>query len=458
MPSAVRNQKELPEWIEPDYHRRPRGLRRWRWRLTWLTLLLSAALVGAVSFVPRAASLAQAGPVTPAHALCACADCHTEPFATAKRLLPWNAAVRAVPDSACSQCHDGPRHNEQMTESPHCATCHREHRGHDLLARVGDRHCTTCHADLKGHHRQPESCAFDDVSGFPSGHPEMRLWRGTSPRAPGGRDPRRLKFSHDAHLRPDGLPMPGGKVARLDCGSCHVTDDRGHDMQPVRYEQHCAACHPLSVRLTGDFQGPELRKAADAFARQPAPHRAPVEVRAALRERLIGLTHLYPLVESGPEGERFLPGPRPVTEAEWRWVKRQLTDSEALLFTQRQQRDGERQLFGLSGGCAFCHVEKGQDHAGLPLYEPTRPPGWPRRWLTSARFDHRPHQMVACAECHTPPKDGDLAVRMPKIDLCAQCHNPRAGARSDCVACHQYHPRGGPEAHPRRTVAECLGR
>src|SRR5262245_30726542 len=109
MPSSFRTQKDLPQWIELDYYRRARPLRRWRRLLTWAVFLSCAAAVVAATFLTRASRLVQAGPVSSAHAMFNddCGQCHQERFQTAKKLLPGNADVHAVPDQACTRCHTG---------------------------------------------------------------------------------------------------------------------------------------------------------------------------------------------------------------------------------------------------------------------------------------------------------------------------------------------------------------
>ncbi len=69
MPSDFRDPKTLPEWIELDYYRRPRLLRRWRWWLTAGTLAVGSVAVVAYAFAPRASRAYEAGPVSAAHSL-----------------------------------------------------------------------------------------------------------------------------------------------------------------------------------------------------------------------------------------------------------------------------------------------------------------------------------------------------------------------------------------------------
>jgi hypothetical protein len=490
MPSAFRDPKNLPEWIELDYFRRSRFLWWLRRRVTWLTLLAGVAL-GAAAFLPRASRLYQAGPVSTAHAMFNndCGQCHTENFQTARRFWPVNESVRAVPDDACTRCHDGPPHNGQVKHSDHCAACHREHRGRVALARLPDSQCLACHADIRANSRHGHACPLTDVQGFPAGHPEFALWRDKSPLAPGGKDPGKIRFNHEVHLRkkegegggllapvnfrpgepPREAPRPGEtRRVELDCTACHRTDPAGRYMLPIRYELHCAQCHPLGVQIAGTIKDPDARQAAEALARDPAPHpqpgQKPESVRAALRERFLGLARRHPLVPAG-EGEepvRTWPqprSPRALAEPPWDRVKRALSASERLPFVDAQVLHNQRLLFDRSGGCGYCHLEKpGGRVDGLPEYEK---PDLPSRWLPRSRFSHESHRMLDCTECHAARTSRQTEdVLMPRLgETCARCHNATVGARSDCVECHTYHERGsGPRAPRNRTIAECLGK
>src|SRR4051812_19339779 len=141
MPSAFRDPKNLSEWIELDYFRRSRFLGWLRRRATWVTFGVSVLLVSVALLLPWTSKLYQAGPVSASHAMFNdnCAVCHTENLQTLRRFWPGNASVRAVPDQACTRCHDGPLHNAEQVSTPHCAGCHREHRGQAALARLPDR-------------------------------------------------------------------------------------------------------------------------------------------------------------------------------------------------------------------------------------------------------------------------------------------------------------------------------
>jgi hypothetical protein len=456
MPSSFRNPTNLPDWIELDYTSRPRGLRRGRWLLSILALVVCVAGVLVASRFPGSKKLLQAAPVSSAHTLFNddCGKCHEQAFATARRVLPWKASVPSVTDRACRVCHEGPPHNQQVRteDERRCAVCHREHRGRATLARVPDGECTGCHADLKNHRKDgSKGLAFENVTAFYRDHPEFRL-----PKI----DNARLKFNHHKHLelakketaqmKPMALAL--SRLRQQGCAACHQQDDTGRFMRPVQYEKHCADCHPLSVQLAGDFKGPDqpaLDRAVQKFNSTPAPHAAPLVVRGVLRERLLDLVRRFPLearlpntenrlIDPGVLGKRLDPG-RPPSDAEWTWVNRALAPMEKVLFSSSQLDLAEQRLFGQA--CVQCHFEEGRgkkdELPGLPVYEKTNVP---KRWLAHARFSHGRHRMLSCVECHPVAKSTlTRDVLMPRLKNCRECHNPTAGVRSDCVECHQYH-------------------
>ena len=70
-------------------------------------------------------------------------------------MLSGDGAVRSVSDQACLQCNDGAVHHDRQVSTQGCASCHREHRGDALLARVPDAQCTACHGKLQTQDGQP---------------------------------------------------------------------------------------------------------------------------------------------------------------------------------------------------------------------------------------------------------------------------------------------------------------
>src|SRR5439155_13824458 len=98
-----------------------------------------------------------------------------------------------------------------------------------------------CHADLKGHSKQ--ATTFADVHSWNSDHPEFGLLRNHE------KDPGTIRFNHAVHLIPEGVRGGDGKPEKLECRICHREDSAGRYMQPVHYEERCARCHPLDVKV-----------------------------------------------------------------------------------------------------------------------------------------------------------------------------------------------------------------
>jgi hypothetical protein len=445
MPSAFRNPKNLADWLRLDYFRYPRGLPRWRRILCWGALLVCVAGLGAAVISSREPRLYEAGPLSSAHAMFSndCAQCHQDNFSTAQRFLPWKTDVHSVPDSACLKCHDGPLHNGKLKGPPeHCATCHQEHRGTSLV-RLPDSRCLTCHRDLKANSTDGAKCPFGNVTEFPAGHPEFNL---------PDKDPGTIKFDHWKHvsLNPESM-------AKLDCKECHQPDTAGRYMQPVKYDPHCVKCHPLSVQLGGTFDG-KASEAAVAFARDPAPHREPAIVRGALVGRLLDFAETHPLgAGTGPEDDG-VPGPKAgngPSLSRVRWADDDRADKNE--FVRRQLAHMEVLSFDRPGGCALCHTEPNPHEQGkLPTYATSN---IPERWMKHSRFDHQAHRMLLCTECHavTAKSVQSSDVMMPLKQTCANCHNPSAGARNDCMECHTYHPRDhGSDPQDKHRIDELL--
>jgi predicted CXXCH cytochrome family protein len=436
--------KSLPPWEELDYHRRPRPLRSRRF---WVTLCCSglAVLFAAWSWLPGKRRAHEAAPVSLAHAPFNqdCSRCHVEHFQPALRLFEGDG-VRSVSDTTCERCHDGPLHNPQQVRTPACSTCHREHEGKPFLAQVADGFCTDCHANLQ--RKDGERPWADHITAFAVDHPEFRAVQ------PGSTDPSRLRFNHKFHLELDlkalrdrGRPVDDRYGDKLECGVCHQPEADRRYMQPIKYEEHCKQCHPLSVQLAGKFTDAATERAAEEFRKVPAPHDEPAIVRAVLRDRLVDFARKHPVVAGtaapSPPPERAIPGrdPRPPTEQEWVWSKQQLKAAEELLFIQKELSPLEQRLFQSGANCTHCHYMKGTDSDGLPQYERTEVP---ERWFRKSVFRHDSHRMLQCVQCHgqalTSERTSD--VLLPNQQSCVQCHQPGL-ARSDCVECHVYHDR-----------------
>jgi hypothetical protein len=413
---SERTSKSIAERIDINYWKELHPLRRWKWLLAAACGVV-ASLWLAWNAVRGDARIYQAGPVSTAHAFLErnCGACHTESWQPALRLVTANPMARSTPDAACTRCHDGPIHHEQQVAEavPHCASCHREHRGAAALAHVPDSLCTTCHGDLK---TSSQPLRFEaHVTSFATGHPEFGVIRRHEP------DATVIKLNHAVHMKPDGVLTAQGSLEVLQCSSCHQPDrdsDRNRT-QPIRHEAHCSRCHSNALQF--DTQ---------RFADRPAPHRDPDTVRAMLRDLYTRLVREHPeSVEGSPAspGERRLPGrdDRSVrTRAEWDWVHDRVTAAERVLF------EG-------AGGCRYCH-QVSRDETGWQVTNPRIP----SRWMQHAQFRHDSHRMLSCASCHAASSSTRTEdVLLPSIETCRSCHQPDRGARSDCTACHTYHDR-----------------
>jgi hypothetical protein len=224
-------------------------------------------------------------------------------------------------------------------------------------------------------------------------------------------------------------------------------------MQPIRYEQHCAGCHPLFAPLREVGPGEAARAAVAAFQKMPVPHPGPGQsaetVRGVLRDRLTRLVQEHPALRAvgeGAEPDRPIPGQRrspPVSPEEFLWVGQHLGDAERVLFDRKS-------------GCLLCHQELSQPArrpGGLPALAL---PNVPDRWLAHSTFSHGSHRAYECARCHKDVEgsESEKSVLMPHLDDCRQCHNAASRVRDDCAGCHTYHE---PEERLKgaRTLEEC---
>jgi predicted CXXCH cytochrome family protein len=447
MPSSFRDPKTLADWIQLDYFRQPGRFWRIRNVLTLLVLIICLFLL-MPTWRPEARFVYQSRPVSDAHAMFndRCSICHVESFQPALRLLRGDSSLRSVPDATCQECHAVGPHQACVNE-PNCSTCHKEHRGRTVLARVPDTQCTACHADLTA------VCPAQDrfaarLSSFNSDHPRFGHWR-----KEGLSDPGTVRFNHKVHLnlKPEsvrGIDAPLAALNEQQCNYCHKPDAARRYMEPVNYEQHCRQCHALSVRVAGDWADDKASAAAERFASEPAPHKEPMTVRAALRERFTRFVQENPsaLVRSEPiEPPRWIPQePRaqPMTDKEGTWISEQLQTAERMLF------------YG-PNGCRYCHkMDKARGSGDLPEYASSN---LTASWFPYSVFSHERHRMLRCTECHEAPSSRDAKdVLVPTIDLCRQCHNSKQGARTDCAECHRYHDRGKEVFRGDKTIRECI--
>lgn len=439
--------RDFERWYALDYFRRPSMLKSRRFWTTFSTTIV-VAFCSVVTLVPGLHSTHQAAPVSKAHAMHnhTCANCHDTMCQPLFRLFANKDAV-SVTDDTCKSCHKQTIHHVKQSHEAACASCHREHQGHEVLAtHVADRHCTDCHGNLAIHLLPGEATTFHNaITHFNRDHPEF------GPSAPGKKDQAKIKFNHKAHLDLDlaALKIANEKVGRdelksfgpkLECANCHQMDDERKYPQPINYDKHCAKCHALNVPLVGEF-AKELKDAAALFAKTPLPHKEPSVVRAVLRDRLVEFAQANAVVAGkAPSLPRPLPW-RPVTEEQWSWAKEQAKKAEELLFMNRQWKKAEP-----LPACSHCHIEKKRS-SELPTFYKTEIPS---RWQKHSVFNHNSHREKSCESCHDKNAAGIKVadsqstedILLPTLKSCKECHTGRrGGARNDCVECHRYHSR-----------------
>lgn len=415
-----------------------RSLRAKRGLVTWATVVFSLGIVLLVLDTGWRERWLNPGPVSSAHTSAKfleqattgglpgnCAGCHR---AAAQPLASWvGLATRAEPglwefgkllrpvtthptsmDNACQRCHVGHDfHAKRMTDAMSCTVCHREHAGTDAMRSPSATHCAHCHGDPD---RMPAPTAV--ASRFGVEHPEFRPVRER------WRDANTLKFNHARHFESDIPPLNG---SALTCATCHELDDSGLRHKPVRFDQHCRACHSLQF----DVRNPDLE----------LPHGDAAAVRAFLNSLPVQYADL---------GRRR--GLRQPQEIEAFVI-------EQLQALYEERRDVEQSVFwasdweapqavaGMAGasrarypGCLKCH-ELDADHPPVVL-----PAVQTSRWLRDSLFRHTTHRDISCAECHAATTSRNTAdVLLPSQASCVRCHGPQNVALNQCTLCHDFH-------------------
>src|SRR5262249_39342249 len=330
---------------------------------------------------------------------------------------------------------------------------------------------TDCHAALPQHTRGAPAFVRDaalDIKTFaardglaPGVHPEFAVWTGSPDHpqrqaldtTPPPRDMAHLGLNHRRHLQPDLLGPSGDLRVQLVCGDCHWgtlatptprfgtrgpgwAPPVGPDltpaettpyMAPVRYAQHCAACHPNSF---ADVRFPGV----------VVPHDRPVVVHDFLRGLYTEYLARHPEELKGTPRERPVAGGATATSelTPDGWIRRRVEDAEKVLYRTYDPDTGKPKY------CIQCHEMTTAPGASLPTEIPTRVP---IRWLPQSRFDHGVHRQLKCFACHpraeTSTETSDILL--PDRKDCARCHHP-GGAGTACSECHTYHAAIGPDA------------
>ncbi len=431
--SQPRYSRQLSSRVEIEFHRHPNRFRRWTW---WTALACSMiAVVWLVQAGVRGEKrLYEAGPVTTPHRMFEndCWRCHTDNLAPLARLTSLSDHVRSVKNEKCIECHIGPEHHANQVpvhgngaNELSCAKCHREHAGHEELARVADRHCTDCHNDLQtvpgprtfaksvnhwesaeGH---PNFKIEDLINGKVDPDVEIALKRNGEPvhhafsvvgylqrpgEEPRWQDQARIRFNHAAHMKAmfnaDGSRIKGERVDEIgvgrdgeligyptSCVQCHEFDVERRYMKPINYESHCKSCHPLTFDV-------------DKFALAPDGQKLPITVPHETPDVVRGyLAKVYSLDAPEKAADPNAINPDPLAElrrgfpgrdfeanltkdrAKKLFVK--LKEEEQKLYpldylqNEMARRDSQKVLFKENGACALCHDIRKYDTKELAL-------------------------------------------------------------------------------------------
>jgi hypothetical protein len=317
---------------------------------------------------------------------------------------------------------------------------------------VADKSCVSCHSDLKitgGKHTFAEH-----INSLTDGHPELTAIRpGHAP------DPGTIKLNHKVHLKKD-LRGAQGKLVQMVCADCHhqaMPADRDQntmvtnakleastasmaasavippspylrslspEILPSNFERDCMSCHPLQFDPRfKDAPHKDAKVIHDYVVKQYTEYIAAHP--DALHETSIpALTASVPSPAIAPGLPNQQTKPLPPARNAAEWVSQRVGEAELLLF----QKD-----------CKECHA--------VTYSAPAAPPDVPKanqttRWMRNAWFDHKAHQLVDCAECHTETKKSELTsdVLLPSIKTCEKCHTGgENAAASGCYECHIYH-------------------
>lgn len=382
------------------------------------------------------------GPISESHAMIQddCGACHQRPF-------------EMTTNNACLACHartenhaDIAKHPAVSLDQTRCASCHKEHNGGLAPTDTASVACSNCHSDIKSVSAESQ---MGNITGFATDHVpfKMAVVVGVSQGDDGVLTPQiervpfdpknppqegsGLKFPHAKHLVEGGVNAPGGNQ-QLQCADCHQQEPGGKLMRPIKFNRDCADCHRMIFNAAG--------------TERELPHAAEDEVARIVRDYFIAAA-----LEGGVENER---APEPVKRKRKRRIAGQntnesrveaLSDNDRSIAIEWAKNEAVLQMDAIFGTrlCGTCHeAQKSADQTGVDRWR-IMPALLQRHWMPRARFDHDPHRVMDCTNCHNAPdslKSSD--VLMPGIETCQSCHQGEGeldGARSECVDCHEYH-------------------
>ena len=438
--ARTRTTKKLAQRIDLNYFKRPTPLKRAKFWLSVLLLLLAVFWIAEKS-LSRDSCVYSSGRLSRAHAVLEkeCSACHVSQA---------GAFSAKAADNACLACHDGPAHHPSQIPAPHCATCHTEHRGSANLSAISNEACAACHADLKN--SPPDTRYVAQIYSFEKGHAEFAALRSVAVVSAG--DPATVKLNHAIHMKP--IRGPNGALVNLECNNCHNPAAAAPDltysdaqyraatvsykdsdeilsltteslkppnpftgrelMAPVKFANACAACHLLTFDKRFD---------------EGVPHDKSEVVHAFLVKRFQQYIAAHPSevrVQRDPgrdlSGKPLPPQARVLTPAQW--VAERTADAEELLWRKT---------------CKQCHALTTSQNSALPQVAAANVR---TQWMPHAKFDHDAHRGFSCVSCHAEALTSTESSNnlLPGIATCKTCHAPGpAHADSRCSECHTYH-------------------
>lgn len=345
-------------------------------------------------------------------------------------------------DATCITCHEGFNfHQPNLAHGYSCTACHLEHQGVGQLAPPMDTHCIVCHNNPttmqaaaqigeqlnpeKFHYQHPvEEVVFKterpkegytQVFGdFAKSHPEFQVHRRNL------KDGNTLRFNHAIHF---GSSIPKVNGHALTCSDCHKPNEKGIGFVSIKFSEDCQSCHSLQF----DPNNPELQ----------IPHGDPNGVRAFLRS----LPRQYADL-AARKGMRNASEQEAFSQKQMQALRKLFPSGEQLERTvfmtgDRGSASGSTaSQHGYYAGCVYCHTPTVTPE-GLPS---VIRPVIPDKWMIHAKFNHEPHKLVSCTECHDATHSRQTAdILLPMKANCISCHSPKGGASQSCVTCHGYH-------------------
>jgi hypothetical protein len=229
----------------------------------------------------------------------------------------------------------------------------------------------------------------------------------------------------------------------------------GKYMKPIKYDNHCAGCHPLNF---------------DPKIDRPVEHGLPLEGKGSLKNRLEEIYQAE--YEKSPNllltrSPSLLPLPGKRQDIE-------KPDRDDLISEKVEQ--AMRALLAGKRACGECHTDRDGNDLTVATTAIAKP-DLPEIWFKHARFDHAAHtndpRNIDCVVCHkdaypstekdlldayASPRKGAEQVMIEGIENCKQCHSsspkPEFADRGlqgkqDCTECHSYH-HGDPKAAAAR--------